>query len=147
MRYYIAYGSNLNVGHMEDRCPTAKAIGMAWLEGYELEFGGACLTIREKAGARTPVGVWAVKPEDEKNLDFYEGYPIYYDKQDGIKLDVCMRGGKRTVTAFVYIMRDNMRIGWPQRSYIETCEEGYEDFGLDKTYLRDAIERSNYYGD
>lgn len=147
MRYYIAYGSNLNVGRMEYRCPTAKAIGTAWLEGYELEFGGACLTISEKVGARTPVAIWAVKPEDERNLDRYEGFPAYYYKKDGFELEVTgKRGGKKKVTAFAYIMNDNMRWGRPQRDYIETCMEGYKNFKLDEAYLRDAIERSNYYG-
>ena len=35
-RYYLAYGSNLNVQQMRFRCPTARVIGTAVIEDYEL---------------------------------------------------------------------------------------------------------------
>ena len=35
-RYYIAYGSNLNVGQMRMRCPHATNLGTANLKGWEL---------------------------------------------------------------------------------------------------------------
>ena len=36
-RYYIAYGSNLNVRQMKFRCPTARFVGTAVMTGdYEL---------------------------------------------------------------------------------------------------------------
>ena len=40
-RYYLAYGSNLNRKQMEMRCPGAKVVGTALLEGYELLFKGS----------------------------------------------------------------------------------------------------------
>ena len=40
-RYYLAYGSNLNRKQMQMRCPGAKPIGTALLEGYELLFKGS----------------------------------------------------------------------------------------------------------
>ena len=33
-RYYIAYGSNLNIQQMRMRCPSARVIGVSALEGY-----------------------------------------------------------------------------------------------------------------
>ena len=41
MKYYIAYGSNLNIKQMGYRCPTAKKLYTAELEGYRLEFRGS----------------------------------------------------------------------------------------------------------
>ena len=38
MKYYIAYGSNLNIKQMAWRCPTAKKLHTAELVGYRLEF-------------------------------------------------------------------------------------------------------------
>ena len=35
-RYYLAYGSNLNVGQMKFRCPTARIIGTSFINDYEL---------------------------------------------------------------------------------------------------------------
>ena len=39
-RYYIAYGSNLNVQQMQMRGPHAKGVGAATLEGWGLVFKG-----------------------------------------------------------------------------------------------------------
>lgn len=40
-RYYIAYGSNLNVRQMKYRCPTARIIGTSVIKDYELLFKGS----------------------------------------------------------------------------------------------------------
>lgn len=60
-RYYLAYGSNLNVRQMAWRYPTAKAVGTAIIKDYELLFKGsktgAYLTIEPKSGAEVPVAV------------------------------------------------------------------------------------------
>ena len=32
-KYYIAYGSNLNISQMKTRCPDAKIVGKTKLEG------------------------------------------------------------------------------------------------------------------
>ena len=40
-RYYIAYGSNLNVSQMRMRCPHATILGTANLKGWELLFKGS----------------------------------------------------------------------------------------------------------
>lgn len=39
-KLYIAYGSNLNLGQMNYRCPTAKLYGTGVIENYELQFKG-----------------------------------------------------------------------------------------------------------
>ena len=40
-RYYLAYGSNLNVRQMKYRCPTAKIAGTAVIRDYELLYKGS----------------------------------------------------------------------------------------------------------
>ena len=40
-RYYISYGSNLNVRQMKYRCPTAKIVGTAVIRDYELLYKAA----------------------------------------------------------------------------------------------------------
>ena len=83
-RYYLAYGSNLNVWQMALRCPTAKAVGTAVIKDYELLFKGSktgvYLTIEPKSGAEVPAAVWAVETADEQRLDVYEGFPAFYYK-------------------------------------------------------------------
>lgn len=34
-KYYLAYGSNLNIRKMALRCPTAKPVGTAVIKDYE----------------------------------------------------------------------------------------------------------------
>ena len=77
MKYYLAYGSNLNKEQMQKRCPGAVPVGAMVLKGYELRFRGP-LTIVKKKGGRVPLGIWQVSEEDEKSLDRYEGFPMVY---------------------------------------------------------------------
>jgi len=78
-KYYIAYGSNLNINQMKRRCPTARVIGTGFIEDYELLFKGSktggYLTIEKAEGKSLPVAIWKVTELDEQALDRYEGYP------------------------------------------------------------------------
>ena len=61
-RYYIAYGSNLNIRQMRMRCPSARIIGTSEIPDYELLFKGSktgsYLTIEPKDGSTVPVAAW-----------------------------------------------------------------------------------------
>ena len=37
-KLYFAYGSNINLGQMEQRCPAARPVCPVILDGYELRF-------------------------------------------------------------------------------------------------------------
>lgn len=148
MKYYLAYGSNLNLNQMKFRCPTAKVVGIAWIEGYELLFkgsqSGSYLTIEKKEGSKVPVAVWSVQPSDELKLDRYEGYPsFYYKKTLPIEYDGIVSKKKYQVNAFVYIMHEERKLGIPSRAYVQTCLEGYSTFGFDIKFLKMALKRSS----
>ena len=99
-RYYIAYGSNLNVRQMRMRCPTARIIGTS---------------------------------------DRYEGFPNFYYKKELMLPIKGIRTGKvRKRRVFVYIMHEDRPIGIPSVSYMQTCIQGYDDFGFDRLVLIDA---------
>ena len=145
-KYYLAYGSNLNVRQMAWRCPTAKAVGTAIIKDYELLFKGsktgAYLTIEPKVGAEVPVAVWSVEPSDALNLDRYEGYPAFYYKTE-LELPVRYFSGKTVLRkAFVYIMHEERPLGLPIVSYVRTCLDGYRNFGFDESVLLAALENS-----
>jgi len=146
-RYYLAYGSNLNVEQMQFRCPTARVIGTAVIENFELLFkgskSGSYLTIEPKEGARVPVGVWAVEERDEASLDRYEGYPsFYYKKNLKVKVTGIRTGRESIEDAFVYIMHEDRSIGMPTGAYVRTCLDGYKAFGFDEAFLMEAYEKS-----
>ena len=78
---YFAYGSNLNFEQMAYRCPEATVVGTAKLDGYELAFRRGYLTILPKECATVEGLIWSVTDHDESQLDCYEGYPTFYDKE------------------------------------------------------------------
>ena len=137
--YYLAYGSNLNVGQMGYRCPTAKVVGIAEIKDYRLVFkgsrSGSYLSIEKTKGYKVPVAVWEVKDADIRSLDTYEGYPHFYYKRDMV---VNCSDGKRH-RCFVYIMHENRPFGIPSYRYVDTCMQGYDTFGFDPRLLYDAI--------
>ena len=145
-RYYIAYGSNLNVGQMRMRCPHATILGTANLKNWELLFKGSktgsYLTIEECEGGTVPVVIWEVTATDEAALDRYEGFPNFYYKRD-IRLQYkgIRTGKRRTVTAFAYIMHEDRPIGIPSNLYMRICLEGYDTFCFDKNVLVDAYDK------
>ena len=146
-RYYIAYGSNLNVRQMHLRCPSATVLGTANLRGWELLFKGSktgsYLTIEKCEGGTVPVAIWEVTEQDEKALDRYEGYPnFYYKKEIRVQYRGIRTGRRRTVNAFVYIMHEDRPIGVPSDFYMRTCLEGYDSFRFDRRILIAAYDKS-----
>lgn len=146
-KYYIAYGSNLNVRQMTYRCPNAEIFGVGEIDGYELLFKGsktgAYLTIEKKAGSKVPIGVWKVDADDEKALDRYEGYPSFYYKTEmEVTVKKYWEDSEVTIKAFVYIMHEDRKIAVPSRAYTSICAEGYDDFDLDFRAVEFAYEKS-----
>ena len=140
-KLYIAYGSNMDEGQMAYRCPTARLLGQAEVEGYRLLFKGsltgAYATIEPQEGGRVPVLVWEIGERDEASLDRYEGYPSFYYKKD---LTVSLGG--QEVTAMVYIMDERRRFGEPSGAYYGVLERAYEKFGFPMEILLDAYNAS-----
>ena len=146
-KYYIAYGSNLNINQMKRRCPTARVIGTGFIEDYELLFKGSktggYLTIEKAEGKSLPVAIWKVTELDEQALDRYEGYPTFYYKAD-VEIDIkgIKTGKEYRKKAFVYIMHEDRDVGMPSKYYVMTCLEGYKTFGFSPKYLEDALLKS-----
>lgn len=136
---YIAYGSNLNVAQMKHRCPNAKYLGKATLEGYTPVFR-RYLNVEKDGRCKTPVGLWDVDAEDLKALDSYEGYPRLYDRID---VKVRVKGGY--LEGLMYVMTDYYKTHLPlgtTDNYVATCYQGYKDFGLDTDILGRALLKS-----
>ena len=104
-RYYIAYGSNLNLEQMAQRCPTAYVVGSTTLKNWRLLFRDAAhtavATVERAPGCAVPVLIWRIQPGDERALDRYEGWPRLYRKEI---LRITVNG--RRVYAMIYIMNE-----------------------------------------
>lgn len=136
MRYYFAYGSNLNLEQMKTRCKNAIKVGKGILPDYELEFR-VYLTFSKCIGKTIPVGIYQVDESDEKRLDRYKGYPALYRKEN-----VKVIYGDTVIEGFIYVMNNVRKKETPNDRYFLTCKEGYKDFGFDESLLDEAYERS-----
>lgn len=143
-RLYIAYGSNLHIMQMKHRCPTATVVGKSELVGYKLIFKGAptnaYATIEESTHDTVPVLIWELKPQDEKALDRYEGYPTFYYKEN---ISVEFEG--KEVQAMVYIMNKKSQIGIPSPRYYGIIRTGYKTAEFDESILENAFNISKEY--
>ena len=146
-RYYIAYGSNLNVRQMKMRCPKARVIGTAEIRNFELLFKesktGSYLTVEPKDVGIVPVAVWETTEADESALDRYEGFPIFYYKAEmTLPVKELTDGKTRNRKCYIYIMHEDRPVGVPSRYYVQTCIEGYRSFGFDTDILKQAVQNS-----
>ena len=67
---YFAYGSNLDLEQMAQRCPDAETVGPVRLENYELRFrGNGFATVTPKKGSVVYGLVWKLTPNCEQSLD------------------------------------------------------------------------------
>ena len=128
---YFAYGSNLSHEQMKERCKSSKYIKNIFLPGYKLSFctidkdyGAA--NIIKKLDSKVPGGVWKISANDEKELDYYEGFPTKYTK------DFFTLNGEKVM---FYIIKRQYAFKPPQRWYVDIINQGYKDCNIDREYL------------
>lgn len=138
---YIAYGSNLNIKQMSNRCPDAILIGTGLIKDAILLFRGGyrvggVATIEPKNGWRVPIALWKISAADERRLDRYEGYPhLYYKKE----IKVMMNNGNMK-NGMIYLMDSRYdKPSKPSDKYVETIFQGYNDCELDIGEFYDAL--------
>ena len=140
---YIAYGSNMDEGQMQFRCPQAKLIGKGKIKGWRLMFKGSLsgnyATIERDENCEVPILLWRITPEDEKSLDRYEGFPNFYYKKE---IEVVMENGQPT-SGMVYIMHEERELGLPTAHYYRVLLKAYKKFGFDEEILEDAVDYSD----
>jgi hypothetical protein len=133
-KLYIAYGSNLHVKKMAERCPDAKQVDSIMLTDCRLVFRGVA-DLEYAPGEQVPVGVWDISAKDEVALDRYEGYPAFYGKYE-----MPINGTEHK--ALVYLMVDREGVMPPSAWYANIIADGYRHFDLDLAYLHAAVRHS-----
>ena len=132
---YFAYGSNLNLKDMKERCPSGVVIGKGILKDYRLVYRGSenasYLNVERKEWESVPIGIWQIDECDLASLDCYEGYPEHYYKKE-----IAVETDNGTVKGMIYIMNEGYPVHKPEDSYRKTCMEGYRDFGFDIEILK-----------
>ena len=136
--FYFAYGSNLNLGQMESRCPGAKFLKRGILPGYRFiiySHGYASVTRDEEATVWG--GIWQISNSHLVSLDRYEGISsnIYYREI----IPVCP-GDKtpKLMDCEIYFGADSME-GVPHPGYMEIVIQGARDCGLPEEYIANSL--------
>lgn len=128
----FAYGSNMNHRQMALRCPDARPVCVARLDGYRLTFaghnarwgGGVATIVPARRGGVTGV-VWRLSEQDLKRLDEFEGYPFVYDRAP-----VIVRSPRRADEIWCHTYVKNVaQETTPSEDYLRTIIEGYQTAG------------------
>jgi gamma-glutamylcyclotransferase (GGCT)/AIG2-like uncharacterized protein YtfP len=130
---YFAYGMNTNKQSMRNRCPQAKSLGSAKLDNYRFEFKG-CATITPDFTGVTDGVIWEITKKCERSLDILEGYPHLYYK---INVLVWHRGER--IPAMTYIMQSELKLSYPNQSYVDMLEEGYSEHNISLDQIDRAL--------
>lgn len=136
----FAYGSNLNVKQMAQRCPNAVRLGRLRLDNWRIVFRGVADCVREP-GAVCYGGVWRITDECERALDIYEGVDAGMYRKEYIPIKKLQDG---TTGMLVYCM-NSTGIMPPSKRYFGVIRQGYRDFKIPTdgiTLLHDALRES-----
>ena len=133
-KYCLAYGRNLDLKRMQQKCPHCVLVGKAKLRGWRLAFK-KYITIEPYSHGVVPVGVWEIDEEAEKELDIIEEYPTVYRKEI---VSLIFQG--KPITALVYVINDTHPT-YPNEPYLQRILIGYKDFHFSKRYIYQAIKR------
>lgn len=136
MSLYFAYGSNMDTAAMHARCPVARSLGVARLDGYEFFIGkDGWGSVRPSAGGAVHGVVWKVTPRDLAALHAYE----WLDKGVYKLRYLPVRFGTHMVKPLIYILR-NDTVGRPKPGYAEFCAAAARAWQFPESYIR-SLER------
>lgn len=145
MRYYFAYGSNINPTSFYSTCPTAQRIGVARLDDYMLVFDvyssrrkSGAANIRSRKGSHVEGVVWEVTDEQEwQALNAREGHPFMYVRQPIV---VELQGEPTEVEMYIKPPVGNTRY-LPAEEYLHFIIDEPE---LSKEYRKNVIKKYQY---
>lgn len=131
---YFAYGSNMDVEQMRDRCPSAKFLNTAVLLDYKFALDSeGCATVTPCEGKEVFGVIWNISAEDEKALDRYEGVSVgCYNKET---LKVRPEGYFTKFPMLIYVSRRGKNNGERRNGYMEKIVEAAKKHGFDSSYL------------
>lgn len=129
---YFAYGSNMSLAPMRERCPDAQNLGPALLPQHRFVImANGYASVMPNASTQVHGVLWRISPRDLAALDDYE------DVAGGLyrKEILPVTHGRRSVTALVYLGAET-REGHPRKEYMELVIEAARENGLPDDYIQ-----------
>jgi gamma-glutamylcyclotransferase len=138
----FAYGSNMLSSRIQERCPSARALGVAELHGYELKWhkrsqdgSGKCDVVQTSDAHLIVFGVLHEIPLSEKPaLDMAEGLGYGYESKN---VDVGFKGALRM--ASIYYATDIDPSLKPYSWYKALVVAGAIEHELPETYIERLV--------
>ena len=144
---YFAYGSNLDFGQMQERCPSARFVCGARLKDHCLEFTRK--SIKRNCGVADAVfqrgrDVWGVVYEiDQNEMDALDGAEGYRPDRCGnlnaynrVSCKVIKDDEDETpINVEVYFSVRQNNPPSPSREYLEVIVQGAKHWGLPSEYI------------
>jgi gamma-glutamylcyclotransferase (GGCT)/AIG2-like uncharacterized protein YtfP len=137
MRFYFAYGSNMDRAHMTKLCPQAEALGPARIDQHRFFIAaGGYGSIAPKRGAIVHGVLWRITARDRIALDTYESVG------DGLYQPATLpvHHGDKLLRALVYVAND-ARPGRASEKYHRAVLAAARAWELPEDYVR-ALEHS-----
>ena len=134
---YFAYGSNLDKEQMKDRCPDSEPLSAVQLVNYKLLYRRGVATIEKSLLDIVYGAVYDISEYDLANLDRYEGYPDYYQRQTYQlkRLD----NGELIEAIGYYMEAEKFEKSPPTENYYQIIEKGYRDWNLPVEHLEQNL--------
>ncbi|HWJ87625.1 MAG TPA: gamma-glutamylcyclotransferase family protein [Pelagibacterium sp.] len=134
----FAYGSNMPAARLRERCPSARAIGIAELTGYELRWhkrsrdgSGKCDIAASAAADVAVFGVlYEIAVHEKRALDRAEGLGVGYEE---IEIEVLCGGNP--ITAKAYRATDTDPALRPYTWYRALVIAGAREHGFPASYV------------
>lgn len=134
---YFAYGSNMHLAQMKERCPGGRFLKPAALEGHRFVYDGYSVDRQGSTANIVPSPIESVRgalfeitERDKLALDAHEGYPKAYDRKE---FDV--RDAEGNVHRAMAYFRTGRAIGKPHPDYEKVVLEGARDCRLPEDYV------------
>jgi 5-oxoprolinase (ATP-hydrolysing) len=138
MKYYFAYGSNMDASQMARRCPDSKLVGPAFLNDYRVGFTifsprrqCGCADVVYSAGSVAPGLLYEVSDVDIESLDRYENVTESIYRR--IEVRVATQDGT-SVPCYTYEVVHKSPGLSPSKDYIGIMRRAAEQFSFPQEY-------------
>lgn len=134
MRYYFAYGANMDLDTMYKRCPYVKFIEAGELKGYRFIINkrGVASIVLDKDSSVFGI-IWTITENDEGFLDHYEGVKGgWYFKHTVTVKEITDK--TNTYDCLVYIASDPNE-GKPIEDYFTNIIKWAKNYHFPKEYV------------
>lgn len=131
---YFAYGANMDLENMSDRCLDAIVIGACTLKGYRfiINHYGVASIVHDHTSSVYGV-LWEISQEDEDFLDLFEGVKGgWYGKES---ISISMMGDETIHENVLVYVASNNTLGKPIEDYFQNIIRNAMEFGFPQAYV------------